>query len=84
MNLDDLMGCKHAWAGQRAAAAMHINASFRSGELSKDEAVELLNDLINTDKLDKEATDFSVRTQLVTAITNLISVISLATSIPGF
>jgi hypothetical protein len=83
MNLDDLIGSNHAWAKQRAATAMHINASFRSGDLSKDEATELLQDLIDTDALDKEANDFAVRTQLVNAITNLITVISNATSIPG-
>ena len=81
--LQDLMGSNHDWAKSRAAIALHVNASFRSGELSKDEATELLTDLINADKLDKEANDFAVRTQLVNAITNLISVISSVTSIPG-
>ncbi len=81
--LEQLLNSNRPWAAQRAANALHINASFRSGQLSQSEAVELLQDLINTDALDKEADDFTTRTEIVNAITDLINVLSAVTSIPG-
>lgn len=79
--LEDLMNSNKTWASQRAALALHINSSFRSGEMSKSEAVEALQDLVNTDALTKEADDFSIRTQLVNAVNDLITVISAVSSL---
>ncbi|MDE1830433.1 MAG: hypothetical protein KGI25_08930 [Thaumarchaeota archaeon] len=81
--LEQLLGCNYPWATNRAQQALQIKAAVEANQITKEQATELLQDLINTDQLDKEATDFSVKTQLVNAVTNLISILSNVTSIPG-
>lgn len=82
-DLNTLLSCGYPWAAARAQTALQIQSSVASGQLSKSEATELLNDLIATDKLDAEANDFATRTKLVNAVESLITVISDVTSIPG-
>lgn len=77
--LNSLLTCGYPWAQDRAQQALAISSAASGGQISKSEATELLQDLIATDKLDKEANDFTVRTNLVNAITQLISVV---TSLP--
>lgn len=81
--LNALLSCGYPWAVTRAQTALEITSAVHGGQMSRDEATELLQDLVNTDTLDKEANDFSVRTKLVNAVTNLITLISNLTSIPG-
>lgn len=81
--LTDLLHSNYDWAMHRAADALNINNAFLTGTLSKQQAIELLQDVINTDELDKVANDFTTRTKLVNAITQLISTLSDVTSIPG-
>jgi len=66
-----LAGCGLPWAEQRAQMALQIAEGVQQGALSKDEARALLEDLINTDKLNEEATNAEARAALVFGITQL-------------
>lgn len=82
--LNELLGSNYPWAAQRAQDALNIQKAVSANQISHAQAIELLNDLIDTDSLNKEANDFTTKTKLVNAITNLINVVSSLTSIPGF
>ena len=56
------------WAAQRAQMALGIGGALERGEISKDEARELLEDLVRTDKLDAEADDMHLKAMLVIII----------------
>jgi polyhydroxyalkanoate synthesis regulator phasin len=60
-----LAGCGLPWAEQRAQMALQIAEALQTGQISKDEARALLEDLVNTDKLNEEATNNEARQMLV-------------------
>lgn len=60
-----LAGCGLPWAEQRAQYALQIAEAVQAGQISKDEARALLEDLVNTDKLNEEATNAEARQMLV-------------------
>jgi hypothetical protein len=66
-----LSGCGMPWAENRAKFALQIAEGVQSGALSKEEARALLEDLINTDKLNEEATNAEARSMLVFGITQI-------------
>jgi hypothetical protein len=72
--LRDVLGCGHGWAEERARIALEITEQYGHQAISRDEYVELLEDLIRTDQLDAEANDVAVKGMLVTGIMGLISV----------
>ena len=67
-NLESLKTCGKPWAEKRANAASEIQAQYKSGDLQKDEALELMGDLINTDKLNRVADDIQIKAALINAI----------------
>lgn len=81
--LTELLGSNYPWATQRAHDALNIQAAVKANQITTAQATELLQNLIDTDALNKEANDLTTRTKLVDAITNLIHVISSISSIPG-
>ena len=66
-----LSGCGLPWAENRAKFALQIAEGVQAGALSKEEARALLEDLINTDKLNEEATSAEARSMLVFGITQV-------------
>ena len=66
-----LAGCGLPWAEQRAQAALQIAEAVQQGQLSKDEARALLEDLVNTDQLNEEATNAEARAMLVFGVTQI-------------
>lgn len=64
-HLQQLAGCGLPWAEQRAQMALQIGEAVQNGQISKDEARALLEDLVNTDKLNEEATNAEARQMLV-------------------
>lgn len=81
--LQQLLGSTYPWAAQRAQDAINIKQALDAQQITKDQATQMLQDLIATDTLDAEANDFATKTKIVNAITDLINVISSASSIPG-
>jgi polyhydroxyalkanoate synthesis regulator phasin len=51
--------------------ALQIAEANRNGEISADEARALLEDLVNTDKLNEEATNAEARSMLVFGVTQI-------------
>lgn len=70
-SLLQLAGCGLPWAETRAQLALQIAEANRNGEISADEARALLEDLVNTDKLNEEATNAEARGMLVFGITQI-------------
>jgi polyhydroxyalkanoate synthesis regulator phasin len=66
-----LSGCGLPWAEQRAQTALQIAEAIQQGSISKDEAQALLQDLINTDQLNEEATNAEARAMLVFGVTQI-------------
>ena len=71
MTLGDLVNSGKPWAAKRAQMALEIQEQLNAGNLSPDEAAELLEDLIRTDALEKEADDIETKAMLVSAITTI-------------
>ena len=66
-----LAGCGLPWAEQRAQMALQIAEAVQQGQMSKDEARALLEDLVNTDQLNEEATNAEARAMLVFGVTQI-------------
>jgi polyhydroxyalkanoate synthesis regulator phasin len=67
-----LAGCGLPWAEQRAQMALQIGEALQTGQISKDEARALLEDLVNTDKLNEEATNAEARQMLVFGVSQIL------------
>jgi polyhydroxyalkanoate synthesis regulator phasin len=74
-NLFQLAGCGLPWAETRAQMALQIAEANRNGEISADEARALLEDLVNTDKLNEEATNAEARSMLVFGVTQIVQML---------
>lgn len=71
MNVSELralVGCGKGWVEDRALMALEFADQHARGELSDDEFKELMQDLIRTDALDKEAGDIAVKSALISAV----------------
>jgi len=71
--LTELMDSGNTWAADRARYALEVHEAVGAGQLSASEAKEILQDLINTDKLEEAAADQQARAALVFGVTQLIS-----------
>ena len=58
----------HPWAQARAQYALQICEAVNKGEMTADEAQELMRDLVSMDKLDSECDDMALKTALVQAV----------------
>ena len=76
--LSELVNSNQSWAADRAATAIEIQDALKSGDLSADDAKELLDNLIDAEKLEEEATDVVVRATLVKAITEIAALAAKA------
>jgi len=72
--LKNLLTCGSPWAEQRAKIAIELQEMFLNGDMSADERNELLQDLINTDKLNDEADDINVKSALIAAVSGVMSI----------
>jgi hypothetical protein len=67
-DLDQLLHSDKPWVQQRAQMALQIVNQRQLGQISGDEARELLEDLVRTDVLEAEADDLEMKTFLVSSI----------------
>jgi polyhydroxyalkanoate synthesis regulator phasin len=72
--LKNLLTCGAPWAEQRASIALDLMDQKSRGDISESEYKELLQDLIRTDELDKEADDINVKSALIAAVSGVMSV----------
>ena len=61
------------WAAERAQYALQVDEAVRTGQMSPSEAKEILQDLIDTEKLDEASAEQQSRAMLVFGVTQLIS-----------
>ena len=75
-DIDQLIQSDKPWAAQRAQMALAIMNQAQMGQISRDEARELLEDLVRTDALEAEADDMQTKAMLVTAIYGFTQILS--------
>jgi len=73
--LEEVMTSEKRWARERAEVAKAIHQQYTKGNLSDSEYKELLEDIIRTDRLDQDADDVELRSNLVSGINGLLKVI---------
>jgi len=61
------------WAADRAQYALQVNEAVQSGQLSKSEAAEILQDIVNSEDLQSVAGQDELKAALVFGLTQLIS-----------
>jgi hypothetical protein len=66
--LYEIAGSDKGWAAQRAAMVIAITEQLQAGALSREEALELMEDLVRMDQLDAEADDIELKAALVSAV----------------
>jgi hypothetical protein len=63
-----LASCGRPWAEERAAIAIQMTLQLNAGAITESEYQELMQDLINSDKLNECADDQDVKNLLVSCI----------------
>jgi polyhydroxyalkanoate synthesis regulator phasin len=61
------------WAAERAQYALQVQQAVASGQMSKDEAAEVLQDIVNSEDLQNVAGQDELKAALVEGLTQLIS-----------
>jgi polyhydroxyalkanoate synthesis regulator phasin len=74
--LSDLVNSNQTWAADRAKMAIEIQEGVKSGDLSSDEAKELLENLIEAEQLESDSTDVQLRAAMVKAISEMVSMMA--------
>lgn len=73
--LEELTTCGKPWVERRAAQAIKLHAAYTAGDINDSEYQELLEDLVRTDLLEREADDIELKTMLVTGVYTLAKVL---------
>jgi polyhydroxyalkanoate synthesis regulator phasin len=71
--LHDCINSGQPWAAERAQMALQIAEALQTGQIHPDEARALLEDLVNTEKLQAEGADLQLRAALVFGVTQVLS-----------
>ena len=71
--LQSVMNSGQPWAAERAQYALQVHEAVGAGQLRPSEAREILQDLVNTQKLDEASSDMQLRAALVFGVMQLVS-----------
>ena len=71
--LVNVVNMGNPWAAERAQYALQVEQAVQSGQMSADEAKEVLQDLLNTQVLAEQAAEAEAKAALAFGITQLIS-----------
>ena len=71
--LHEVINSGQPWAAERAQMALQIHEALQTGQIHPDEAKALLQDLINTERLEAEGADLQLRAALVFGVTQIIT-----------
>lgn len=66
--LEQLVQTDRPWCQQRAVMALEILNQYEAGQLAQEEFMELMQDLVRSDRLDAEADDLELKTHLIMAV----------------
>lgn len=76
--LDDikaLVGCGDSEVSAKADEILMLQAAFDEGQISRDEYVELLEDMKRTAEIQAEGSDIQFKSMLVTGIYGILQVV---------
>jgi polyhydroxyalkanoate synthesis regulator phasin len=71
--LHEVINSGQPWAAERAQMALQIAEALQTGQIQPDEARALLEDLVNTEKLEADGADIQLRAALVFGVTQVLS-----------
>lgn len=71
--LHEVINSGQPWAAERAQMALQIAEALKTGQIHPDEARALLEDLVNTEKLEADGADIQLRAALVFGVTQVLS-----------
>lgn len=71
--LHEVINSGQPWAAERAAMALQVAEALQTTQISQEEARAILEDLVNTEKLEAEGADLQLRAALVFGVTQIIS-----------
>lgn len=74
--LTEIMQSGNPWVAERAQYALQVGQAVQNGELSADEAREILADLVSTQKLQEAAADQQAIAALVFGVTQLAGMLA--------
>ena len=73
--LHEVINSGQPWATERAQMALQVAEALQNGQIHPDEARAILEDLINTERLEAEGADLQLRAALVFGVTQVLSMI---------
>ena len=73
--LVEVMNSGQPWAAERAQMALQVAEALQNGQIHPDEARAILEDLVNTEKLEAEGADLQLSAALVFGVTQVLSMI---------
>lgn len=71
--LHEVINSGQPWAAERAQMALQVAEALQTNQISQDEARAILEDLVNTEKLEADGADLQLRAALVFGVTQIIS-----------
>ena len=71
--LHEVINSGQPWAAERAQMALQIAEALQTNQIRQDEARALLEDLVNTEKLEADGADLQLRAALVFGVTQVLS-----------
>jgi hypothetical protein len=71
--LHEVINSGQPWAAERAQMALQIAEALQNNQISQDEARAVLEDLVNTEKLEADGADLQLRAALVFGVTQVLS-----------
>lgn len=71
--LHEVINSRQPWAAERAQYALQVAEALQTNQISQDEARAILEDLINTEKLEAAGADMQLKAALVFGVTQIIS-----------
>jgi polyhydroxyalkanoate synthesis regulator phasin len=71
--LHEVINSGQPWAAERAQMALQVAEALQTGGISQDEARAILEDLVNTEKLEADGADLQLRAALVFGVTQILS-----------
>jgi len=71
--LHEVINSGQPWAAERAQMALQVAEALQNGQIHPDEARAILEDLVNTEKLEADGADLQLRAALVFGVTQVLS-----------
>lgn len=71
--LHEVINSGQPWAAERAQMALQVAEALQTNQISQDEARAILEELVNTEKLEADGADLQLRAALVFGVTQVLS-----------